>query len=229
MVIPSYNEARTIGDIVRKIVEMGLSVLVVDDGSIDNTERAALDSGAMVMRHRQNLGKGVSLREGMHYVLEKTSFEWMIMMDGDGQHHTEDIPVLMGPTRDEEVDIVSGNRMHETKDMPSLRYWTNRFTSWIVSGICGQNIPDTQCGYRLVRTSVLKGLRLASKKYDIESEILIRGAENNLKIKSVPVQTIYGKETSRINPIRDTIKFFTLVLKCHFNPDGSRGTKKTDG
>jgi len=137
-------------------------------------------------------------------------------MDGDGQHHTEDIPAFMAAARDDEVDLVIGNRMQRTETMPFLRYWTNRFMSWVISGMCRQYIPDTQCGYRLVRVESLKTLPLTSKKYDIESEMLIEAAESNMQIRSVSIQTIYGEEVSEINPIRDTIKFFTLILKFHF-------------
>ncbi|NQT32814.1 MAG: glycosyltransferase family 2 protein, partial [Candidatus Omnitrophica bacterium] len=179
VIIPSFNEARTIGYIVKDIVERGLSVLVVDDGSLDNTERVALDSGAMVMRHKENRGKGFSVREGIKYVLGKTNFEWMVIMDGDGQHHTEDIAVMMGATQKGNFDIINGNRMRETGTMPFSRYWTNRFTSWTISRICNQYIPDTQCGFRLVKVDSLKGMELESEKYDIESEMLIQAAENN--------------------------------------------------
>ena len=216
IIIPSYNEARSIGGIVREIVKMGISVLVIDDGSVDSTERIALDNGAMVLRHKKNIGKGFSVREGVNYVLEKTNFEWIIIMDGDGQHHTEDIPAFMAATRDEGVDLVIGNRMQRTETMPSLRYWTNRFMSWVISGICRQHIPDTQCGYRMVRVAALKTLHLTSEKYDIETEMLIEAAEDNMLIRSVPIQTIYGEEVSEINPIRDAIKFFALISKYHF-------------
>jgi len=228
-VIPSYNEYRTIGDIVRDIVKMGLSILVVDDGSSDNTERMALDNGALVIRNKQNLGKGLSVRQGIKYVLEKTNFEWMIIMDGDGQHHTEDIPALIKATHADGADLVIGNRMHETEAMPPARYWTNRFMSWVVSKMCRQYIPDTQCGYRLINVDALKKLKLTSKKYDIESEVLIQAAESGMKIRSVPIRTIYGEETSQINPVRDTIRFFILILKYHFNANGLRRKKKTDG
>jgi glycosyltransferase involved in cell wall biosynthesis len=213
VVIPSYNEARTIGLIVRKIVEMGMSVLVVDDGSSDATERMALDGGAMVIRNKKNRGKGYSLRRGMDHVSEKTKFEWMILMDGDGQHHPEDIPILMEAARDGKTDMVTGNRMLNTENMPLLRYLTNRFTSFVVSGMCRQTIPDTQCGYRLIRTEAAKNLKLDSSRYDIDSEILIQGARNGFKISSAPVQTIYGEEKSEINPLRDTVRFFKLVIR----------------
>lgn len=227
--IPSYNEARTIGAIVKDLVGMGLTVLVIDDGSVDHTEVAALDSGAMVIRHKQNAGKGFSIRQGIKHVLEKTNFEWMIMMDGDGQHHTEDIPELMRAADKDDVDMVTGNRMHETENMPAVRYWTNRFMSWVISGMCKQHIPDTQCGYRMIRVATLKELDLRSEKYDIESEMLIQAAEADHKIVSVPIQTIYGEEVSGINRIRDTIKFFALILRYHFRPNGSRRKKTQDG
>jgi len=217
--MPSYNEARTIGVIIRDIVKMGISVLVIDDGSADNTEHMALDSGAMVMRNRKNFGKGFSIREGIKYVLKKTNFEWMIIMDADGQHHAEDIPALMEATRGEgsEPDIVIGNRMLNSEPMPPMRYLTNRFMSRVVSGICRQDIPDTQCGYRIIKVSSLEKLELTSKKYDIDSEMLITAAAKNMIIRSVPVQTIYGEEISKIRPIRDTLRFMTLILKHHLD------------
>ncbi|MDP8259273.1 MAG: glycosyltransferase family 2 protein [Candidatus Aadella gelida] len=215
VIMPSYNEARTIGTIVRKIAGMGVSVLVIDDGSSDNTERVALDAGAMVMRNRKNFGKGFSVREGIKYVLKKTTFEWMIIMDADGQHPTEDIPVLIDATKGDwkEPDIVIGNRMKNAKSMPLIRYLTNRFMSWVVSGICRQHIPDTQCGYRIIKISSLAKLELTSKKYDIDSEMLMEASAKGMMIKSVPVQTIYGEETSKIRPLRDALKFLWLILR----------------
>ena len=229
VIIPSYNEARTIGKIVKDIVNMGLSVLVIDDGSYDNTEREALDHGALVIRHTGNLGKGVSVREGIEYVLEKMNYDWLIMMDGDGQHDPADIPSFMAATKDGEVDIVIGNRMMQTKTMPSSRYWTNKFTSWVLSRICGQKIPDSQCGYRLIRINALRNIKLTTDKYDIESEIIVEAAEDNLRIKSVPIRTIYCEEISGINPVRDTVKFFQLVHKYHHKRNGLRGTKTKNG
>jgi len=217
VIIPSYNEARTIGGIVLDIVSMGLSVLVIDDGSTDSTERLALDNGALVLRHRGNTGKGFSVREGIKHVILKTNFKWVIIMDGDGQHRTEDIPGLMAPAEGAiSPDIVIGNRMLHTKTMPWVRYITNKFMSWLISGICRQYIPDTQCGYRLIKVSALKKLKLTSEKYDIESEMLIQAAEMKMKIRSVPIQTIYGAEISKIKPIRDMAKFCMLILRHHF-------------
>ena len=229
VLIPSYNEARTIGSIVSLLASAGLSVLVIDDGSADNTERQALDSGAMVIRHKTNLGKGVSVRSGLKHILDKMNYEWIVMMDGDGQHHPEDVAVLMEATRESDADIVIGNRMGQTHNMPSARYLTNKFTSWVLSKMCGQMVPDSQCGFRLMRADALRGLKLESDKYDIESEMIIQAASNGLKIVSAPVQTIYGDESSSINPVRDTIKFFQLISKHSMSRNALRKRTKADG
>ena len=216
VVIPSYNEAMTIGSIVRDVTSMGFSVLVIDDGSRDNTRGEALDNGAMVIRNKENLGKGGSIKKGICHVLEKMNYQWMLLMDGDGQHHPEDIPFFIEATNKDDVDIVLGNRMMQTKAMPPARYWTNRFTSWVTSGICGQKIPDSQCGYRLIRVKAIQGLELASDNYDIDSELLIEASRDGLKITSIPVQTIYGNEVSEIHPVHDTIRFFGLIFRNMF-------------
>ncbi len=215
-VVPSYNEGRNIGSLVSDLLKMGLAVLVVDDGSSDNTEREALDNGAMVVRNKYNLGKGYSVRKGIEFVLGKMNYEWIVLIDGDGQHHPEDIPILMTATRNDDVDMVVGNRMLYTKNMPLVRIWTNRFMSWVISKMCGQYIPDTQCGFRLLRSSAAGKLPLETHNYDIESEMLIEGAKNKLRITSAPIRTIYGDEKSKIHPIRDTWRFGKLIFRYYF-------------
>ncbi len=221
VLIPSYNESKAIGYVIQSLKKFGLKALVVDDGSTDNTARIAAEAGAKVIGHSYNKGKGASIRYGFEYVLNETDFEWIVIMDGDGQHHAEDVPVFMKRTIAGNIDLVVGNRMEDTEDMPRIRYWTNRFTSRVVSGICKQRIPDTQCGFRLIKVNALKKLVLETDKYDIESEILIQAAELGMKIKSVPVRTIYGEEVSAISPFRDTLKFFALIIKYHFRKNGS--------
>lgn len=229
VIIPSFNEARTIGGLVRALVANGLDALVIDDGSGDNTEREALDAGAMVIRNRLNLGKGASVRSGIRYVLDKTKYEWIVMMDGDGQHHPEDVPMLMAASEKEELDIVVGNRMGQTGNMPLVRRITNTFMSRLLSKFCGQHIPDTQCGFRLMRSDVLRGLKLETDRFDIESEILIEASVNGCVIRSVPVQTIYGDERSKIHPLRDTIKFLELLAKYSKKKNALRRSAPKNG
>jgi len=216
VLIPSYNESSTIGGVVKDIKDMGLDVIVVDDGSTDNTERVAADSGAIVMRHVKNLGKGASLKEGFDFILGTTNFDSVIIMDGDGQHNPKDIQKFISHAREQNDDIVVGNRMGHTKDMPLVRILTNKIMSSMLSALCKQRIPDTQCGFRFIRRGVLEKIKLESSKYDLESELLIKASRRNMKIASVPVESIYKDELSCIHPLKDTVRFMNLLLKSYF-------------
>ncbi|MGB2706467.1 MAG: glycosyltransferase family 2 protein [Candidatus Omnitrophota bacterium] len=216
VLIPAYNVSSTIGDVVREIKGMGLEAIVVDDGSTDDTERVAADNGAIVMRHVKNLGKGASLKEGFDFIVRMTSFDAVIIMDGDGQHNPKDIQKFILHAREQSNDIVIGNRMALTKNMPLARILTNKFMSSVLSVMCKQRIPDTQCGFRLIKRSVFKKIKLESNKYDLESELLIKASRRSMKIASVPIETIYRNELSRIRPVKDAVRFIGLLIKSYF-------------
>jgi len=212
VITPTYNEAKSIAELVRQICEQNLQPLVIDDGSDDNTAQIAKENGAIVLRNEQNQGKGASLIRGFHYALEQ-NFDAVITMDGDGQHLVSDIPYFMRLAAYSDGDIFIGNRMNRPKSMPWLRLGTNKFMSWLISLIAKQKIPDTQCGFRLIKKRVLEKVNLKTSKYETESEILIQAARLGFKIESVPIKTVYGSEKSRINPIVDTARFIRFILK----------------
>ncbi|MFA5143776.1 MAG: glycosyltransferase family 2 protein [Candidatus Omnitrophota bacterium] len=212
VLIPSYNEARTIGRIVRDVRELGLPAYVVDDGSADDTAVIAAKEGAIVVKHAQNMGKGASVREGFKHALKK-KFDAVIIMDGDNQHEVSSIPDFIKTMEATGADIVIGNRMSDTADMPWVRRKTNRFMSFFISKRCGQYVPDTQCGYRLIKRRVLESLELDSSKFEIESELIIKACRKGFRIAAVPIKTVYQDEKSRINPIVDTLRFIALVIK----------------
>ena len=216
VLIPSYNVAKTIGGIVREIKALGLDAIVIDDGSTDNTQKIASENGALVMRHINNLGKGASLKEGFDFILRMTNFDTVIIMDGDGQHNPRDVKKFISRAHEYNDDIIIGNRMVITKNMPFVRLATNKFMSFLLSVTCKQRIPDTQCGFRLIKRKVLKNLKLESNKYDLESEMLIKASKLNFKIASVPIETIYKGELSRIDPIKDTFRFVNLFVRSYF-------------
>jgi glycosyltransferase involved in cell wall biosynthesis len=217
VIIPSYNGESTIGGVVKKIKDMGLDVLVIDDGSTDNTEKVSSENGAIVIRHAKNMGKGVSLIEGFDFILKATSFDTVIIMDGDGQHNPQDIGKFMSRAREHnDDDIIVGNRMLLTKNMPLVRLLTNKLMSLLLSLMCGQYIPDTQCGFKLIKRKVLESVHLESKRYDLDSELLIKAARKKFKISSVPIETIYKGEASSINPVQDTMRFISLIGKSIF-------------
>lgn len=213
VLIPSYNEELTIGGVVKRIKDMGLEAVIVDDGSTDKTEEAASKYGALVLRNIKNQGKGAALREGFDFILRSAKYDAVVVMDGDGQHNPDDIGKFISRLRDHGDDIIVGNRMARPKNMPFLRLATNRFMSYLLSAICKQKIPDTQCGFKLIKCKVLKELRLEANNFDFDSEILIAASRRHFKIASVPVDTIYKGELSYINPLKDTVRFTRLLLK----------------
>lgn len=215
VLIPSYNEARTIGHIVAELILKGFIVYVVDDGSSDDTARLAHAEGAVVVKHRKNMGKGASLREGFRHIVKK-GFDAVIIMDGDGQHLASDIGNFMEKMDATGADIVIGNRMLDVSSMPKERKYTNRFMSYLISLISGQRVPDSQCGYRLIKTEVLKKVTLEASNYEIESEMIIRASRAGFRIESVPIKTIYKGEKSRVNPVVDTLRFIAFVVKILF-------------
>lgn len=210
--IPSYNEARTIGSIVKSLKERGIAVYVVDDGSTDGTSPKASAEGAIVIRNEKNLGKGASMRRGFKRALED-GYDTILVMDGDDQHDVTDIAHLIKRMRETGAGIVIGNRMADTSSMPYIRIIVNNFMSGIISKISGQYIPDTQCGFRLVKREALEAFELDSAKYEIESEMIVKAAKKGFKIESVSVKTVYRDEKSRINPVVDTIRFIVFLFK----------------
>ncbi len=212
VVIATYNENKEIGRLVKEIKRQNLDVLVIDDGSSDLTSEIAKESGAIVLRNEKNEGKGASLRKGFHYALNN-GFDAIITMDGDGQHSPEDIPFFLRLAKHSDAGVIVGNRMQKTKSMPVVRYLTNKVMSCFLSYMVRQKIPDTQCGFRLIKNEVLKNMSFVASKYEIESEMLIKSSFLGFKIESVPIKTIYGREKSQINPFMDTLRFIRLILR----------------
>jgi len=214
-VIPAFNAAATIGDVVTRCAVIGVldQVLVIDDGSGDETADNAAGAGAVLIKHEVNRGKGAALRTGFAYAVEQ-DYDAVITLDADGQHEPESIPDFLDQFEAEGYPVILGNRMLDPAGMPWLRRATNRTTSWIVSRIAGQEINDSQCGYRFYTTSVLTRVHLEMDRYDAESEILVKAAATGFKVGAVPIRTIYADESSFISPWRDTLRFIRMVIRA---------------
>ncbi len=212
VLIPVYNEAKAIGRVVKSITSLGLDVVVVDDGSDDDSESIAKKEGATVLRHGQKNGKGFSLQYGFNYIQNK-GYDAVITMDGDGQHAATDLKAFIEKSQKYPHSVINGNRMTSSKGMPLVRYLTNKFMSFIISLATGQSIPDSQCGFRYIGMKVLKDINPSCTGFEIETEILMKAAKRKHNIFSVPIQTIYEDEESKINPMGDTIRFFSYFFK----------------
>jgi glycosyltransferase involved in cell wall biosynthesis len=212
VIIPAYHEEKQIRAVVQNVQRYIEHVVVVDDGSLDKTSSAAAAGGAHVIRHEHNMGKGAALNTGLAYAASR-SFDFVITLDADGQHAPEDIPAFVTAYLKKEVTVLVGNRMSNPKGMPLIRKLTNIFMSWYLSRIMGQQVLDTQCGYRLYAASVFPYLKTESAAFAAESETLLRLAHHKIKIGNVPISVIYGDEKSNIRPFRDTIRFFLMLRR----------------
>lgn len=215
VLIPANNEEMLIGHLVEEVKKNGLDCLVVDDGSTDKTKEEAERAGARVISHHRNLGKGVSLRDGFKKAMED-GYDFIIIMDGDGQHHPDELAHFIKAAERGDAAVILGNRMGDPKGMPLKRKVTNWVMSSLISFIAGQRMPDTQCGYRLIKTDVLRSVPLITDKYEIESEILIGASKAGFKIKSIPIKSIYGKQKSHIRPFVDTARFISFIIRTAF-------------
>lgn len=213
VIIPAYREEKHIGAVVREVLEYAEDVVVVDDGSPDDTAQEAERAGARVLAHVRNQGKGAALRTGFRHAAER-GCELAITMDADGQHAPSDIPAFLAAYARTRCPAIVGNRMGDTRTMPWLRRKTNRFMSGLLSRTMGQYVPDTQCGFRLYHRDIFPLLvREGSSRYDAESEVLLRISLEGRRIGAVAIQTIYGAERSKINPFADTLRFFRMLRR----------------
>ena len=144
ILIPVYNEVKEIGCLVESLKRQGFSVVVIDDGSTDDSGTIAKQKGAVVIRHDKNQGKGRSLRDGFNYALQE-NYDCVITIDGDGQHDISDIDQFIAMAIEHPASVITGSRMDNPQGMPCIRFLTNRIMSWMISFLCKQNIPDTQC------------------------------------------------------------------------------------
>ena len=212
IIIPVYNEAAAIGDLVYQLKAKGRDILVIDDGSTDDSANFAKAQGADVIVHAERRGKGTSLRDGFDYAVAK-GFDGIIAMDGDGQHAVSDVDKFFDKAKEFPDGIINGSRMSNVRTMPLIRYWTNELMSSIISIACRQSIPDSQCGFRFIPTRILKSIHLSSSDFEIETEVLTKASRKGFRIHSIGVQTIYQNELSKINPLIDTFRFIVFIIK----------------
>ena len=212
-VIPAFNEEKHIGDVVRRTRAKIDNVLVVDDGSADATAQRARDAGAEVTVHAQNRGKGEAIRTGLRHWLER-NVEWVLILDADGQHRPEEIDRFVAAAGSAAAPrLFVGDRMSDVRTMPLVRRLVNRYMSNKISRVCGQQIPDTQCGFRMLHRELIPHLLDGADRFDYETEMLIVASRNGFSVDSIPISTVYSDEVSSIHPVRDTIRFFKLMRR----------------
>ncbi len=224
--IPAYYEEKFIRDVAMRAKAQLDTVLVVDDGSTDKTSDEAKAAGVEVVKHEKNAGKGAAIKTGLRTLLERPAVEFILILDGDGQHLPEEIPHFLAAANETGAPMIVGNRMSDVRTMPFVRKWTNRYMSWKISRVIGQRVPDTQCGFRLfARGLAAEFLDTPSAAFDFETEMLAIAARKGCPIGAAKVSTVYGDEVSKIHPWRDTVKFFKLIGRLKREAKASRSTR----
>lgn len=215
VVVPCYNAADTIPELVRRINVFvpAADCFLVDDGSTDGTRAAIEVSGARLLVHESNQGKGEALRTGFAAALN-ADYEGVITLDADLQHLPEHLPDFLAAAPD--YDIVVGTRAYHLRNMPLHRWATNHTTSAIVSWLAGAKVHDSQSGYRYLSARAVRDVPLSTFKYDMESEQLIRAGKLGMRIGEVPIETVYRGSRSYINPLLDTARFIRMAFRNLF-------------
>lgn len=212
VIVPAFQEEAHVAETVRGILAFCKNVVVVDDGSGDQTVARARSAGATVLCHETNKGKGAALQTGLAYAQEHKC-DFVITMDADGQHDPADLATFLEAYEHTQPAALIGSRMDDTAAMPLVRRLTNRFMSWLLSRQMGQRVPDTQSGYRLYRRDVLPLVAAQAQGFAAESEVLLNIADQGIRIGSVPIRVIYSEEKSKIRPLHDTIRFFGMLRR----------------
>ncbi len=216
--IPAYNEASRISPVIQTASAF-LPVAVVDDGSSDGTGDVALQSGATVIKHVANCGKGTALKTGFYWA-RRNGYKAVVTLDADGQHDPADIPAFLAVFDQKPDALIIGRR--NRRQMPLTRRIANAIGSEMVSIALKTRIHDNQCGFRLYPDSFLARMHMTTAGFEFEVEVIAQAVARQIPIEWVPVKTIYGiDKTSYFDPIWDSFRFFGAVKRARSLMDGT--------
>jgi glycosyltransferase involved in cell wall biosynthesis len=212
VIIPAYNEERFIGSVILKLKKFPVEVIVVDDGSTDETASIAKMAGVVVFRQESNQGKGTALNTGLHAARE-SSPDVIVMLDADGQHLPEELPRIIKPILDGEADIVVGSRyINNTSNTPLIRRWGHRFINLATTLPSGVSVTDSQSGYRAFSRRAFELADFHSNGFSVESEMQFLAHEHHLKVLEVPITIRYTDKAKR-SPFRQGMIVLGGIIK----------------
>jgi glycosyltransferase involved in cell wall biosynthesis len=222
LIIPAYNEQDSIGATVRSAKKHVKDILVIDDGSTDETARRALDAGAEVVPNRSNLGLAMSVRRG-YLEAEKRGYEIIIQTDADGQYPSDSIPDLVRPILEGKADIVIGNRLGRIEyDMPPIKKFGNHAFSYLLSLICMMRIHDGQSGFRAMKSEIVRQGILPSFRFSYTQEMIIRTVKSGFRLRYVDIPFYprdHGESRLFSSPFNFAIRGLSIIglttLRCH--------------
>lgn len=212
ILIPAYKAAQTIAQVVSGAKQHGRPVLVIDDGSDDETARNAEAAGATVLRHAGNRGKGAALQTGFAYA-RKLGADAVLTLDADGQHDPAEIPKLLAAYSDAPGSLVIGVRSFDPALMPRRSRIGNQISTFFISRFAHRQHSDTQSGFRIYPRRLLDA-PLTTRRFDTETELVLWAAKLGVPLREVPIQTIYSGDshTTHFRNWEDTLRVLRLVV-----------------
>ena len=211
VIIPTYKNAGTVLDVVRGALAQGLPVIVVNDGSPDDTAAllAQADLPVTVLTHAENRGKGAALRTGFDYARGE-GYRYAITIDSDGQHYPDDLPVFLQAIALHPGALIVGSRNLQAENMPGGNTFANRFSNFWFRLQTARKLPDTQTGYRAYPLDRLPDLRLLTARYEAELTLLVFSAWKGVELVPVPIRVCYPED--RVTSFRPFHDFFRISL-----------------
>lgn len=211
IIIPTYNNCRTVADVARRALAVCKDVIVVNDGSTDGTADVLKDVDVTVLVHDRNRGKGKALKTGLVYARGK-GFTHAVTIDADGQHFPEDIPLLMESSEQHTGSLIVGCRNLTSENMPRQNTFANRFSNFWFRLQTAQSLDDTQSGFRIYPLDRLHGLWLITSRYEAELELMVFAAWHGVRMTGVPVRVLYQPEGERVSHFRPFRDFFRITV-----------------
>ena len=215
VVIPAYNESATIREVAERCLQQCELVIVVDDGSSDDTSKQLDSLPVQLLRNEQNLGKAATLWKGLQHALQQ-DVEQIITLDGDGQHQPEDIPALLTAAEGNPDHLIIAARLKDNERAPRARLIANRIADFWISWAAGQWIHDTQSGFRLYPSKLLSTMQPDVRKergFVFESEILIDAVRKKIPCYVIPISSSYSADAraSHFRPVADITRIVLMV------------------
>ena len=213
VLIPTYNNEKTLKQVIDSVRLYSPNIMVVNDGSTDSTaEILSKEEGIHIVSYENNRGKGYALKTGLREAIN-LGYKYAITIDSDGQHYADDIPVFINEIKENPKSLLVGARNLQAENMPSKNTFANKFSNFWYKVETGITLSDTQSGFRLYPLDFIKSTRFITRGYEFEVEVIVRAAWKGILVKNVPIKVFYPKAEERVShfkPLRDFTRISIL-------------------
>ena len=212
VLMPTYNNAGTIAKVIADVKEYSADVIVVNDGSTDETKNIlASIEGIKVIDYPNNQGKGYALKLGLQKAYE-WGYRYAITIDSDGQHYADDIPAFLDKIEEKPDSLLIGARNLTADNMPSKNTFANKFSNFWYKVETGKTLSDTQSGYRLYPLEKLQKIHFITRRYEFEVEIIVRAAWRGVNVENIPIKVYYPPVEERVSHFRPLQDFTRISI-----------------